>query len=97
MSLLEAVGYGTRVIVSDIPENVDCMEGYGNSFERGNVESLRKLLQFCLDNEELRDCDFKNGISSDEVGKKRIELMERYDWDNITEQTLDLYRTVAGK
>ena len=94
MSLLEAVGYGTRVIVSDIPENVDCMEGYGNSFEQGNVESLRKLLQWCLDHKELRDCDFKENVTASEIREKRAELMEKYNWDNITNQTLDMYKTV---
>ena len=91
MSLLEAVGYDTKVIVSDIPENVDCLEGYGNSFEHGNVESLRKLLEFCLGHEELRDRDFKSDMNESLIRQKRADLMQKYDWDNITEQTLELY------
>ena len=43
MSLLEAVGYDARVIVSDIPENTACLDGYGNSFEKGNVKNKQKL------------------------------------------------------
>ena len=94
MSLLEAVGYDARVIVSDIPENIDCLEGYGNSFEHGNAESLKKALEFCLAHSELKDCDFKQDCSPEKVQQKRAELMEKYDWNNITDQTLELYKSL---
>ncbi len=94
MSLLEAVGYDTKVIVSDIPENVDCLYGYGNSFEHGNAESLREVLQFCLDHEDMRECDYKEGATAAMTRKKREELIEKYDWDNITDQTLELYKSL---
>ncbi len=94
LSLLEAVGYDTKVIVSDIPENVDCLDGYGNSFEHSNSESLRQLLQNCIDCEELRDCDFKEYETAESIREKRAGLLEKYDWDNITDQTLELYKTL---
>ncbi|MBQ3426307.1 MAG: glycosyltransferase family 4 protein [Clostridia bacterium] len=94
MSLLEAVGYNTRVLVSDIPENVDCLEGYGNSFEKSDPESLRKSLQYCLDNEDMRDRDFKKDMTAEQTQQKRKELMGKYDWENITDQTLELYKTI---
>ena len=96
MSLLEAVGYDARVIVSDIPENIDCLEGYGNSFEHGNAESLKKALEFCLAHSELKDCDFKQDCSPEKVQQKRAELMEKYDWNNITDQTLELYKSLKN-
>ena len=97
MSLLEAVGYGTRVIVSDIPENVDCLDGFGLSFEHGNSGSLKETLEYCLSHEELRDQDFKPDGTPEATESKRAELIERYDWDNITDQTLDIYRSLKAK
>ncbi|MBQ7718641.1 MAG: glycosyltransferase family 4 protein [Clostridia bacterium] len=94
ISLLEAVGYDTKVLVSDIPENVDCLDGYGTSFEHSNSESLRQKLQFCLDREDLRECDFKENETPEETRGKREALIKKYDWDNITSQTLDLYSSL---
>lgn len=94
MSLLEAVGYGAKVIVSDIPENIDCLCGYGNSFEHGNSGSLCRVLKFCLDREDLRECDFKEDETPELVQQKREELIKKYDWDNITSQTLELYNSL---
>lgn len=94
MSLLEAVGYDARVIVSDIPENTVCLEGYGNSFLHGNVDSLKEILEHCLSNEELKQQDFKADCSIQQTQQKRAELKEKYDWDNITNQTLEIYKSI---
>ena len=94
MSLLEAVGYDARVIVSDIPENIDCLEGYGNSFKRSDVESLKQTLAHCLENEKLKAEDFKENSSAEAVQQKRAELKQKYDWDNITDTTLEIYNSV---
>ncbi|MCR4615786.1 MAG: glycosyltransferase family 4 protein [Clostridiales bacterium] len=94
MSLLEAVGYDARVIVSDIPENIDCLDGYGSSFEHSNVGSLKTALEFCLAHEDMKDRDFKADSSPDEVQQKRAELMEKYDWNNITDKTLEIYKSL---
>ena len=97
MSLLEAVGYDARVIVSDIPENMDCLDGYGNSFAHGNAESLKEILEYCLAHAELKDCDFKENASAEQTQRKRESLIQKYDWDNITDQTLELYKSVQSK
>lgn len=94
MSLLEAVGYDARVIVSDIAENTDCLDGYGNSFAHGDAQSLQGVLAFCLAHSELKDSDFKPDVTPQDVQQKRAALSKRYDWDNITDLTLDLYRSV---
>lgn len=97
MSLLEAVGYNARVIVSDIPENIDCLDGYGNSFEHSNADALKNLLSFCLENEQLKDNDFKENLSSEQVQQMRKTLIEKYDWDAITNRTLEAYSSVKRK
>ena len=97
MSLLEAVGYDARVIVSDISENVDCLDGYGNSFKQSDVQSLKDVLSRCLQHPELKDNDFKAGVSAADVQKQRSELAKRYDWDRITDLTLDVYESIQKK
>lgn len=94
MSLLEAVGYNAKVLVSDIPENVDFLHGYGNSFKKSDIEDLKEKLQFCIDNPNLSDRDFKENESAESVQKKRGELLEMYSWENIINQTLSLYEEV---
>ena len=94
MSLLEAVGYDARVIVSDIPENIDCLEGYGNAFKHSDSSSLKKVLEPCLAHEELKDQDFKPDCTAEQLQQKRAELIEKYNWDNITERTLEIYKSI---
>ena len=97
MSLLEAVGYDARVIVSDIPENTACLDGYGNSFEKGNVDSLKKILSFCLENPELKSSDFKKESNEEQTKAKREELMLKYDWNAITDRTIEIYQSLSKK
>ncbi len=94
MSLLEAVGYGAPVVVSDIAENTDCLDGYGNSFAHGSTEALQAVLTHCLTHEDWREHDFKEALTPEAVQQKRAELIEKYDWNHITEQTLALYDSV---
>ena len=95
MSLLEAVGYDARVIISDIPENIDCMEGYGNSFAHGDSASLKAVLEHCLAHESLQACDFKEEKTAEQIQQQRAALMAKYDWDTITDRTLEIYKQVA--
>ena len=97
MSLLEAVGYDARVIVSDIPENIDCLEGYGNSFAHSDVPALKEVLAHCLANEDLKACDFKAELSAEQVQQQRKALMAKYDWNAITDRTLAIYQSVQKK
>lgn len=94
LSLMEAVGYNARVIVSDIPENTDCLDGYGNAFMHSDTESLKKVLSYCLQNEQLKDNDFKDNVTAEQVQSMRKALMEKYDWDAITDRTLEIYESV---
>ena len=94
MSLLEAVGYDARVLVSDIPENTACLDGYGNAFKHSNTADLKEKLAYILAHEDLKMQDFKADSSAQQTQQKRAELMEKYDWNTITDQTLDIYRSV---
>lgn len=97
MSLLEAVGYDARVIVSDIRENLDCLDGYGTCFAHGDAASLKEVLDFCLAHEEMKACDFKPDSSAEQTRQKRAQLIAKYDWDNITDKTLNIYKNISKK
>lgn len=65
ISLLEAMSYGCRCLVSDIPENVEVVGECGYSFQKGNVCSLREELgQIINNNSTAIGDDVKDIVSS---------------------------------
>lgn len=83
LSLLEAMSYGSCCLVSDIPECTEVTQDRAATFTSGNPEELReKLQQLCDDASLVR--------SYRETARSYV--CEKYDWDTITQQTLELYR-----
>ncbi len=83
ISLLEAMNYGNCCLVSDIPECKEVVEDKAVVFKRGDAENLQKQLQLLCDNKEM--VDFYKSTASDFICKK-------YNWDDIVEKTLSLYK-----
>ena len=82
ISLLEALSYGNRCIISDIPENIETAEGLAVSFEKGNVKDLKESVETVLQQE-----------MDDEQRMQIIEkVKEKYDWDVVVRETLNLYQ-----
>ncbi|MBQ3599727.1 MAG: glycosyltransferase family 4 protein [Lachnospiraceae bacterium] len=80
ISLLEAMGYGRRCLVSDIPENTELVAGRATVFKHGDIEDLKNKLVKCLEDKE-------------ETGKENISYVkENFNWNKIAEQTLSLYK-----
>ena len=90
ISLLEAMGSGCPVLVSDIPENLEVSEGIAATFERGNEDDLARALR-----EMLR----MDGAERERRGMKGRERVEReYSWDRIADRIEHLYqRLTAGR
>lgn len=87
ISLLEALSYGVRCLVSDIEENMDTAAGYAVCFPRGNVPMLQKSLEELLNQ---REC------VHDSAGQ--IEFVRRhYSWDSAVKKLLDVYADVSKK
>lgn len=86
MVLLEALSYNTPCLVSDIPENMEVGKNYVQYFKTGDKKDLEKQLVKCLNDKNIL---FKNDT------RKYIE--EEYDWDDITSQTLKLYKQTNKK
>lgn len=83
ISLLEAMSYGNCCLCSDIPECKEVIRDRGLLFETGNEESLRENLQKLCDHTGLVE-DIRKWVDD--------TLFEEFNWDEITEKTLALYR-----
>lgn len=85
ISLLEALGYGNCVLTSDIPENLELVQGLGFTFQTGNVGDLRCMLQYLIRNPELVE---KSGRAS------RLFIENNYTWDIIALKTSQFYKSL---
>ena len=83
LSLLEAMSYGNCCLVSDIPECTEVVEDKALIFKKSDINNLKNKLQDACDNVEKvmrlkeKSADF---------------ICEKYSWDEVTEETLELYR-----
>ena len=86
MGLLEAMSYGNCCLVSDIPENVEVIQEHAFTFAKGSVSDLKEKLEYLLSH-------------PDEVTRLKKDsssyICQKYDWDNVVEKTLELYRKHA--
>lgn len=83
ISLLEAMGYGRRCLVSDIPENTELVGEHAAVFAHGNVEDLAKHLQELADQEKV------------ECLENISYVQEHFNWDRIVQITLELYKKTS--
>ncbi len=82
--LLEALGYGTPVLASDIPPNREVLGGLGRTFAAGSVDDLARRLKAALDElPALRE----------QASQAASWIAGVYDWDLIADQTIALYET----
>ncbi len=86
IALLEALSYGLRSIVSDIPSNLEVNLASEHYFHLGDTDELaRKLIEFAAI------------PSSDVEREQRRQLVrEKYDWKPIARQTLNVLRQAAS-
>lgn len=86
LSLLEAMSYGNCCLVSDIPECTEVVEDHGELFSKGDTDALRIALQQLCEDPERVQKHKKNACRF---------ICEKYNWDKVVEQTLELYRRGA--
>ncbi len=88
ISTLEAMSYGLPVLVSDIPENKEAVDGCGYFFRPADPHDLRERLGEIIGDErrlaEMGQC-----------GKAFIRA--HFDWDAIAAKTEALYRRLRGE
>lgn len=78
IALLEAMSYGVKVIVSDIPANKEVGLPDSDYFPVGNVEALAEKLREVM-------AQPVEHISYD---------MHKYDWEKIADQVVDIYNKI---
>ena len=82
ISLLEGMSYGNCCLVSDISE---CTETVGDKavvFKKSDVEDLTEKLQMLCDKPEIVQ-KYKD--------QARDYICNKYNWDDVTKKTLELY------
>ena len=81
ISLLEAMSYGKNCLISDIEENVQVTENFATTFKKSNVDDLANKLKENLDG--------KNRFESNEI---QNYILNKYNWNDITRKTEELYK-----
>lgn len=81
ISLLEAMSFGRKCLVSDIPENKEACKDYAIYFEKSNVDDLEKKLKMAIEKPEIFHTDY--------------EIMNycynRFNWNEVTSASVRLY------
>ena len=83
LSLLEAMSYGNCCLTSDIDECTEVIENKAVSFKKGNVADLREQLQGLIG--DCKTVEKYKAVAADYI-------LEKYNWDDVIEKTLALYR-----
>jgi glycosyltransferase involved in cell wall biosynthesis len=87
ISLLEAMNYGNCCLVSDIPENIEAINGFGYSFRNKDVSDLARKLNQLLNSHEMVQ-KFKSDAS---------DYVRHYmAWDRIADEFESFYIDVLN-
>ena len=86
LTLLEAMSYGCKCLVSNIEENLQVVGEYADKFKKGDVSDLKEKLEKILNCEEQYD---KEKISN--------YVIEKYNWNDTNIETKRIYEKVKNK
>lgn len=86
-ALLEAMSYGNCCLVSDIPENLEALNGLGYCFKNKDEGDLAIKLDFLLNNRESAN-QFKE--------KAKSYVIDNYSWDDIALKFESLYENLLS-
>lgn len=85
ISLLEAMSYSNCCLTSDIRECTEVCNDRAEYFAAGSTQDLKTKLEALL-GDEKRVSDYKSNAQQ--------YVLEAFNWDDITQQTLDIYKRV---
>jgi glycosyltransferase involved in cell wall biosynthesis len=81
LTLLEALAHGVCVVASDIPENLEGLDGRGITFESGNTGDLAAKLAYVL----------ANPTWAAQQRALAPSIIERYSWDGVVDRLEAIY------
>lgn len=84
VAVLEAMSYGTAVLVSDIPENLEAIQNTGFSFVNSDIPDLTARLRKLLSETDSVAAMGKRG---------KAMVAEHFNWDKITDKVEEVYVT----
>ena len=84
IALLEAMSYDLPVLVSDIAANKEINLRPERFFKCGDIADLREKLTLLLE----------KGLPEEEMKEYRQQIAEKYNWQIIAEQTVNVYEKV---
>jgi glycosyltransferase involved in cell wall biosynthesis len=90
LTLLEAASYGTPVVASDIPPHLEVLrdEARGRRlFPSGDADALAAAIERSLADPAAERLG---------AAELRSDVLARYDWDDVTDRTIGLYRALLG-
>ena len=87
-SLLQAMGHGNCIVLSDVREAMDVAGDVGYSFRLGDPSDLARVLQMLVDDTDLV-------VQARERSRRKVT--EFYSWDRVTTQHEELYLQVLGE
>jgi len=83
ITILEAMSYGTCVLVSNIPENVESVDHAGFTFQSKNVNDLYEMLVYLL--------DFPESVKRH--GEKGLSFVKKnFNWEEIVRDIEEVYK-----
>ncbi|MBI2930162.1 MAG: DUF1972 domain-containing protein [Planctomycetes bacterium] len=87
-AILDSMGAGNCVLVSDIPENVETVAHAGVTFRNKDVDDLRAKLQALVD----------DPARVKEYRRRAVErIRERYTWEHIVDRYEELFLRMLGQ
>jgi glycosyltransferase involved in cell wall biosynthesis len=87
LALLDAMAAGVCVLTSDIPENIELVEGVGFTFRSGDQADLERMLEVLVHSPQLR-CEAASH------GRERIQ--GEYLWPAVARSIEESYYKVLG-
>lgn len=87
ISLLEAMSYGNCCLTSNIDECTEVCVDNAVYFEKGNTADLRDKLDYLIKNPQIVG-SYKE--------KARDYICNKYNWDDVCDKTLQLYKNIIS-
>lgn len=84
--LLEAMSYGLSCLASDIPANRSIGLADNRFFKAGDIQGLREKVAYFMD----------KPLTEEEKAAQIKAITEKYNWEKIAEETLEVYKRAQG-